>query len=224
MIRLGNNIKEELNKIPIPSQLHKRSQLGILKAKEEMGEIKKENKIKKKTNFYLAASVLLPMLVYGTMVLYDHGVQLNQEKHTVSSSPPRISSIPKNNSDSGKQYDLAKDPKIDIAGYMSANFIFSGKVMEVTTFQKQGQTLIKIKVDLAQTYRGLLKKGNPIIFVARKQTSGSPSINVKETYLFCGILPPDPQLYVKEVGGEYYFLLSALQGTEAEKVVKELEK
>ncbi|HBI03330.1 MAG TPA: DUF3600 domain-containing protein, partial [Paenibacillaceae bacterium] len=34
---LGNNIKQEMNKIQIPKELHQRSVQAILQAKEEMG-------------------------------------------------------------------------------------------------------------------------------------------------------------------------------------------
>lgn len=214
-----------MSKIPIPMELHKRSQIGIHKAKEEMGEIKKG--YKHRTKFLMAISVILPFLISGSMVLYDQEIHFNSNNTQFAASPPieRSANLPSFDKAELKKFDMGYPAITSASDYMrNATIIFTGRVTEVTQFQIRGETLTKIRVDVEETYRGSTKKGEIITFVVFGQTPRNIVVQVNHTGLFFGNTPADSQLYKKEVGGEYYMLLKVYQGTEAEKVLEQVNK
>lgn len=208
-----------MSKIPIPNELHKRSELGIQKAKEEMGDIKKEYKNKKK--ILLVASILLPFVLSGSLILNNLEFNFNKENTKSAGSSPKFglsasSSLP--NNAIGRENQLIRKGPID---YMRiASLIFSGTVTEITPFQVQGETLTKVRVNVEETYRGSTKKGERVTFLKVGQDLGNPVITTGEKYLFFGLKASDE----KEVDEDYYCPLKIFQGQEAQKVLEQVNK
>lgn len=63
---MSKKIKQEINKIKIPKELHERSKMGVLKAKSEIQIGKKNNKLK---SIIIAASLFVAI---GTFAIYNN--------------------------------------------------------------------------------------------------------------------------------------------------------
>lgn len=78
---MDNKIKQEVNKIKLPSDLHERSKMGVLKAKSELQRTQKKFSIKYIT---IAAGLLVTIAAYP---LFNH---LNEGDTIMNANPPIV--------------------------------------------------------------------------------------------------------------------------------------
>ena len=81
---MGNKVQTEMEKIEIPAELHQRSKQGILKAKSEMN---RNQSVRLKSIFNLAASLLIIVGIYG---MYHLNFQKEEQETLPSLEPYRI--------------------------------------------------------------------------------------------------------------------------------------
>ena len=117
MVYMSNKIKQELNKIEIPKELHKRSKIGILKAKSEKQRNNKSYNLKA---IVIAASMLA---FIGTFVMYNN---FNQNNTTSNQNTLIV------NKDGGVEIPMIQLSEDTSTASMIGLIVYNGKIYTQT--------------------------------------------------------------------------------------------
>jgi hypothetical protein len=109
MVFVNNKIKQEIKNIEIPSELHKRSKMGILKAKSEMRGNRR--KLSKLLPYFATAACLAILIPLGLSVHLNNGVTRPNPQTTDGNAPPKQIQGSHQNIKSSKTSDKIKSAK-----------------------------------------------------------------------------------------------------------------
>ncbi|WP_130806198.1 hypothetical protein [Senegalia massiliensis] len=136
---MSNKIKQEINKIEIPKELHERSKMGILKVKNERYKNRKNYKFK---NISLVAGVIV---LIGVISIYNNWNQNNN--------------IPKQGELIVNEDGSIKIPKIQLSDDLShadmiGLIVYNGKIYTQTTTEIKSENAKKILGEMLGTTKG----------------------------------------------------------------------
>lgn len=168
---MGNNIKHEINKIPIPKELHQRTIQGIQRAKREM-EIKNNDSSRGhqyKLKMFVGFVAMVSLLISGS-VLIEKEQSVTKSALPQTSEPAQellitnadtLNSMENNVSIMAERllYNSFSDLKRD------AKVIVEGDVIESLTVNREGHIQTHSKVRVWKDYKQVLKKDDVITFI-----------------------------------------------------------
>mgnify|MGYP000876375980 CR=1 FL=1 len=220
---LGNNIKQEMNKIQIPKELHQRSVQAILQAKEEMGHENRNlpRRMNNKMKFFIGFAAMVSLLISGSMLI-------DKEEYAANSSPQLAENQVTSriaNSYALKEFSSSAD-RMDIKGKVynsfsdlrkDASVIVEGDVIESITLNQDGQIQTQSKIKVRNDYKNVLKKGEVVTFVEQGGVTTTGNHQPVEVVVEVPVMKLGEKVLIfatKEVkeGEAYYLPLGSFQG------------
>jgi hypothetical protein len=219
---LGNNIKQEMNRIAIPEELHQRSVQGILQAKQEMGleNYPSSKPYNHKLKWLMGFVAMVSLLVSGSILIEKEDLltksspQLAQEPFASMASTPYVQENANIQADrlvSGELYNRFADLKKD------ASVIVEGDVIESITLNEDGQIQTHSKVKVRKDYKKVLNKDEVVTVIEKGGVTTLGSNQSVEVMFEVPVMKLGERVLIfateeKKEGEEVYLPLGGFQG------------